>query len=124
MKKLSKCFKFYGIYFLLEIFLAFILSLLNIFGVNSSLCLVVNLICNILLFYFCGFILGKCTNRRGIIQGLITGSIMILILLITGIIFNISSFSFATIFYYLSLIIITVMGSTVGKNKKSKSSLK
>ena len=87
-------------------------------GMNSSLSKIIILILNLGIFFFYGLQRGKLTNKKGLLEGLFTGGILVMILLIITLIFFHSSLSLGTIFYYLALVFITVIGSTIGKNKK------
>jgi putative membrane protein (TIGR04086 family) len=107
------------IYLLLFLFLAlFILSIIYLYG-NISYN-VINTIILILMMIF-AFIIGYFqsinTNEKGIITGLKSGIILIAILFVLGIIFH-TPFKLTRIIYYIILLLITILGSIFGKNKK------
>lgn len=123
IKKVLNITKTFGIFILLEVLVSFIMGLFNLIGMNSSLSKIILLIFNIIIFLIYGIQRGKSTNKKGLIEGLITGSIMIVILFIIALIFFHSSISLATLFYYLILVLTSVIGATIGKNKKIDSTL-
>ena len=94
------------------------MGLFNLIGMNSSLSKIIILVVNLAIFFFFGFQKGKITNKKGFLEGIITGSIMITLLFIITLIFFHSNLSLASLFYYSSLFFITIIGSTIGKNKK------
>ena len=118
IKKILKAIKTFAIFILLEILISFIMGLFNLIGMNSSLSKIIILVVNLAIFFFFGFQKGKITNKKGFLEGIITGSIMITLLFIITLIFFHSNLSLASLFYYSSLFFITIIGSTIGKNKK------
>lgn len=112
--------KLIGIFILLELLISFLMGFLNLLGVKSFITSFIILLFNIVLYSICGFIVGKHTNKKGIVAGLITSIILVLIsLLLTLIIFN--KIGIKSLFYYLALFIITIVAATIGKNKKEGS---
>jgi len=118
IKKVWSTIKYFSIFTLLEILIAFIMGLFNLIGLNSSLTKIIILIINLLVFFFFGFQKGKKTNKKGFLEGIINGIILITILFTITIIFFHQILSLATLFYYMALIFASVVGSTIGKNKK------
>lgn len=118
IKKVLNIGKIFGIFILLEILISFIMGLFNLLGFNSSLSKIILLLVNIVIFFVYGIQRGKVTNKKGILEGLLTGGIMIMLLFIITLIFFHTSLSLATLLYYLALLFVTIVGSTVGKNKK------
>lgn len=110
-----------GIFLLLEICISFILGFFNLLGLNSSISTIILFIINILIFFIIGFKNGKKTNKKGFIEGLLTGSILIFILFLLSLIIFHKSLSLGSLFYYLSLLFTSVISSTIGKNKKNDS---
>lgn len=119
IKKLTN-FKYLGVFFLIELLLAFIMGLLNLMGVSSSLILILDLIINIGLFIFFGFKKGLNTNKKGLVEGAITGSLMCLTLFVISFIFFLKKISGFTLIYYLILILSSSLSSMVAKNKSMK----
>ena len=118
IKKILVYTKILGIFILLEVLFSFVMGLFNLLGMNSSLSKIILLIVNLIIFFIFGFTKGKITNKKGFIEGALTGLILILILFIISLIFFHSNISWATLIYYLALIFISMIGSTIGKNKK------
>ena len=111
------------IYFIIiQIFIAFILSFFELFGMDNGLLHLISLISNIIIYFVIGFKYGKKTNKKAWLEGLIICSILNLILLITNLLFfrTISSLS---IIYYLVLYILGIIGTITGKNNKKESTL-
>jgi len=117
---------YYGktiIYFIIvQIFVAFVLSFFELFGMDSGLLHLISLLSNILIYYIVGYKYGKKTNRKAWIEGLILGSILNGILLIINILFF-GSLSLLSIIYYLILYLFIIIGSIIGKNNKKESTL-
>lgn len=117
-----KTFLFYskiiGIFITLELCVSFLMGFFNLIGVSSFLTNTFLLIFNIILFSVYGYKAGKKTNKKGFIEGLITGSIFIVILLLLSLIIFHKSLTLSTLFYYLSLITISMVSSIIGRNKK------
>ncbi|MBQ6841288.1 MAG: DUF3792 family protein [Bacilli bacterium] len=107
----------------MEVLVSFIMGLFNLIGMNSSLSKIIILIINLALFFIYGLSRGKVTHKKGLIEGLITGGILVAILFVISLIFFHSAISIATIFYYLALIFATIVGATVGKNTKKDSTV-
>lgn len=120
IKKYLKIIKYLGIFILIELFIAFILGLINLFGVSSYITNLLSFLFNIALFFMLSFKKGKTTNKKAYIEGLINGLMLISCLLIITIIFFIKKISIYTVFYYLILISTSVIASILGKNTKKE----
>ncbi len=117
---------YYGktiIYFIIiQIFVAFILSFFELFGMDSGLLHLISLLSNILIYSIIGYKYGKKANRKAWIEGIILGSILNSILLIINIMFF-RSLSVLSIIYYMILYIFIIIGTIIGKNNKKESTL-
>lgn len=112
--------KLIGIFILLELLISFLMGFLNLIGVKSFITSFIILVFNIILYSIYGYKIGKTTNQKGLVAGFITAIILVLIsLILTLIIFN--NLGFKSLFYYLALIVITMVASMIGKNKKEGS---
>lgn len=69
--------------------------------------------------FIIGLILGKQSDSKGYLNGLLLSVITILLLVITSLIFKFP-LNINTLIYYVILIITTVLGSMIGINKKTK----
>lgn len=118
IKSLIKYTKKLGIFLLIEIFLAFFMSFFNLIGVNSSLTKIIIFITNIIVFAIFAFINGKTTNKKGFIEGIITGLLLIIPLFLISLIFFKNNLSLGTSFYYICLFTVSTVFATIGKNKK------
>jgi len=114
MKKFKKYFIFISIIILFYLFISLLYLFSNIsYNVISSVILIFNL----LFFLILGFMIAKNSKTKGIIIGLKTSSIIIIILLALTLLFK-NSFSVKNIIYYLLVILSTLFGSITSKNIK------
>lgn len=65
------------------------------------------------------FLLGKDSNKYGIVEGLKLGSIFLLIIIILKLIIN-SSFDIRTLIYSIIILLTSSVGAIIGINKKTK----
>ena len=121
IKKITNNIKKYGIFLLIEVLLAFVMGLFNLLGMNTSLSKIIILLTNIIIFFSYGYISGKKTSKKGYKDGLIQGLILISILFLISLILFYKDLSLGTIFYYLILLITSVISGIIGKNKKEDS---
>lgn len=118
MNRLINYLKFISIFLIMELAITFIMSLLNLLGVQSGITSLILFIFNIILIFILSFINAKKKTKNGYLEGLFLGLIFIFIMiLIKFILFN-SNFNIATILYYLILIITSIIGGMFGINKK------
>ncbi|MDD5865457.1 MAG: hypothetical protein PUD07_03080 [bacterium] len=120
IKKHLKTIKYLGIFILTETFLAFFLGFINLLGVSSYITNLLSFLFNITLFFILSFKKGKTTNKKGYIEGLINGFLLVLCLFIFTLIFFIKNISIYTILYYLILISTSIIASILGKNTKKE----
>ena len=117
---------YYGktiIYFIIiQIFIAFILSFFELFGMDSGLLHLLSLLANIIIYSVIGYIYGKKAKRKAWQEGILLGTILNAILLITNLLFLIT-ISLLSIIYYLVLYLFIVIGCIIGKNNKKESTL-
>lgn len=119
MKKTINYLKFVSIFLIIELMLTFIISLLNLLGVNSGITTIILLICNILLFFILNFINAHNNKKKGFLEGIILGLIFIFLMVLIKIILFNSGFKISTFIYYLILFITSIFGGMFGVNKKS-----
>lgn len=118
IKTIIKYSKLITYFILIEILISFILGIFNLLNINSGITSIISFISNIILFFIISYINGKKTNKKGLIEGLIISLILVSILFTISLIFFIKSLSYKTLIYYLCLIIVSLIASTIGKNKK------
>ncbi len=113
-----------GSFLIIEIFIAFLMSLLNLIGVSNQITNIVLFISNLIIFMLYGYLQGLKTNKKGFIEGLLIGGLLITILFVITLIFFIKTIRIGTLFYYLILLFCSMVGATIGKNKKAETNLK
>lgn len=108
-----------GYTFLLFLICTLFLTILNYTGILTGN--ILNIFSTILLFisiFIGGILTGRKANRKGYIEGIKFGSIiMVMILLINLLIFK-NKIHLISILYYLLIIFISMVGSIVGIAKK------
>ena len=112
--------KYLGYYTLFLITLVFITSLLNLIGVNSTITNLLIFIFNISLFFIFGLKNGKKASNKGYLAGLKVGGLFLLVLIIISLFTSKNIFSLSTFIYYLVLILASILGGSLGINKKSE----
>ncbi len=113
-----------GAFLIIEVFIAFLMSLLNLIGVSNQITNIILFISNLIIFTLYGYLQGLKTNKKGFIEGLLIGGLLISILFVITLIFFIKSIRIGTLFYYLILLFCSMVGATIGKNKKAETNLK
>lgn len=119
-----KYFKLASIFLIIELMIVFIVSLLNLIGLNGGISSIILLILNIILFFILTFYSGKNSNEKGYLVGLLTSSLLIFLMFVINSIFYGINLRLSTIIYYLILILTGVIGGTIGINKKKEDNLK
>ena len=93
------------------------LSYNNIF--SDKTLIIIQFISLFIIIFIESFYLGKSKDKKGYIEGIINGSIISLFFLIINIIFK-KKISIYKIIIYFIIIIISMIGSILGINKKMK----
>lgn len=93
------------------------LTIFNLFKLKTNRIMII--IIGAILMFIIGLILGKQSESKGYLNGLLLSVITILLLVITSLIFKFP-LNINTLIYYVILIITTVLGSMIGINKKTK----
>lgn len=93
------------------------LTIFNLFKLKTNRAIVI--IIGALLMFIVGLILGKKSEHRGYLNGLLLSVISILILLLISLIFSFT-LNINTLIYYVILVLATTLGSMLGINKKTK----
>ncbi len=117
LKNLLKYLGFYSIFLFL---LVFITSLLNLIGVNSTITNLMIFIFNIAAFFIFGLKNGRLATCKGYLAGLKVGGLFLGLLIIISLFASKNIFSLTTIIYYVTLILASIMGGSLGINKKSE----
>lgn len=112
--------KYIGYYLIFLILLIIICSLLNLIGINETITNALIIIFNSIMFLILGIRNGHLALKQGYMVGLKTGCLLILVLIIINLFIN--KFSFASIIYYIILLLCSTLGGIFGINKKNKDS--
>ena len=94
-----------------------VLTLLNLFKLETNKTIII--ITYSIIMFIIGVILGRFSNKRGYLKGLLFSTICIFLLIILSLIFRFS-LNINSIVYYVILVIATIFGSMLGINKKSR----
>ena len=118
MNKLINYLKFIAIFLILELLFTFIVSLLNLLGLNSGITTIIIFILNILLFFILSLINASKVKKKGFLEGIILGLIFIVLMVLIKIILFENTFNLSTFIYYLILLLTSLFGGMIGVNKK------
>lgn len=99
--------------FVLTIFYYFDIISNNIYNIMKMIIVIGSLFINSLL-------LGKNSNKYGIVEGLKLGAIFLIVMIIIKLITN-SSFDIRTLIYSLIILLTSSVGAVIGINKKESS---
>ena len=91
-----------------------VLSYFNI--VSGNILKIIELLIPIISIFVGSYILGNNSDNKGYIEGIKYGCIWIILFLIINLISN--NFTYLSLIYYLIIIIIAVISSIIGINKK------
>lgn len=118
MKKIIKYLKSIGISLISIIILNIFTTLLQYFNIFPNISNFFKILIIIISIFIGSFILGKNSLKKGYIEGLKFGIIIIILFsLINLILFK--NFQFKNIIYYLIIIVSSIFGSMIGIQKKS-----
>ena len=115
MKYLKSLGLFIGIFLILNIIIT-ILSYIEIF--NPTIIKILKIITIIISTAISGLYLGLKSNKKGYLEGLKLGGIIIALFLIITLILKPIEFTTYTIFYYMIIVGLAVLSSMCGINKK------
>ncbi len=117
LKNLSKIL---GITILMILGLSFLNTILYYFDIiASSVSSVMKLITPLISFFIGSYFLGKKAKKKGFLEGLKLGGILILLFLIIGSLTK-HSFSIKMMFYYFILLFTASVGGMAGINRKKE----
>ncbi len=120
MKKYNCYIKNFSLFLITELFVVFICSLINMFGISSSFSTVFLLIINLLLFFFFGYKHSIISSKKGYFIGFLNGFALLIFIYLINIIFFKGTFNINLITYYLALLLASIFGGMVGKTKKKE----
>lgn len=102
------------------ILLVFIVNLFNYFDVLSGMPLkIIKMIIPVIAMLIGSIYLGKKSIKKGYLEGIKLGIIVVFLFFIFSFLGLDKSLSFSRIIYYIIIIITTMLGSMIGINKKS-----
>lgn len=119
MQKLFNYLRYISIFIIFELLITFFTSLLNLIGLNSGITQIIILVSNIILFFILNYLNASRKKKRGFLEGIMLGSIFIILMMILKLLLFNKTFSITTIIYYIILIIVSIIGGMFGVNKKS-----
>ena len=97
---------------ILNIFYYFDLISNNVYNISKMLIILISL-------FIYSYLLGKYSEKYGLIEGLKLGSFFLIIMILIKILIN-DSFSIRTILYIIIILLTTGIGGVLGINKKEK----
>ena len=110
-----------GYIFLSILIGTFILTFFNYFNIISDKVMnIFKMILTLFIFIFGGFYLSKRSKKRGFLEGIKIGFIICLFFLIVTLLGFNSSFEWKNIIYYLILIISSMTGGIIGKQRRKE----
>ena len=97
-----------------------VVTLLNYFGILNGTILNITLTTIIILSLFIGgYLTGKKANKKGYLEGIKFGSIMIILIILLNLIVFKNKFNLINILFYLSLLTSSVLGSMFGISRNN-----
>ena len=113
-KKIFNCLTWF---FILLLVGTLVLTLFNYFNIiNSKVISIMKFILPVISMFISSYRLGKLSDKKGYLEGLKFGGIVILIFSLLVILLD--KFELKSLIYYLILILTSIMSSTVGINRK------
>ena len=117
MNYLKKIYKPLIYTFSIIIISTLIITALSYFNIiNYKISIYLEIITGVIVFLIGGIKIGKLSNKKGYIEGLKFGLIILILMFIISLIFNL--FKYKSLIYYLLLLISSIIGSMLGINKK------
>lgn len=108
-----------GYTFLFVIASCVIITILNYFNIlNGNILNIISIIIMLLSLFIGGFLTGKSANKKGYLEGIKFGGIMVIIILLLNLLVFKNSFTLINILYYFSLLFVSTIGSMLGIQKR------
>ena len=96
-----------------------IITILNYFGLlNNNVLKILSILLVSFSMTLGGFFTGKKANKKGYLEGIKFGSILIIIFVMLNLLLFKNSFSLINILYYIILLFCSMLGSMIGIQKK------
>ncbi len=122
MNNILNYLKYFGLFFIFIFVIAIITSIINLFGISSTLTNKLGVILTGISFFIIASIASKNNQDKGYILGMKLGIIFIIFLVIINLIFFRSKISIDRFIYYIILLASSILGGSFGKNFKQKKS--
>lgn len=97
-----------------------VISLLYYLLFSTKVVNVLTFLYMVALFFLFGFKTGKRTENRGFLAGLKIGFLLLLVLLLFNLVFYQTGFKLIRVIYYMVLLFASVIGATLGINRKKE----
>ena len=118
MKKILNSLMWFFIFLFIGTLVVTLINYFNIF--NGNIILIIRFIIPMIGMIISGYRLGKSSDKKGYLEGIKLGSIIILIFMFLVIILD--KFEVKSVFYYLILLLTSIVSSMVGINMKKLNS--
>lgn len=107
------------LFFIILITGTLIITIINYFNIlNNKLISIIKFLLPTTSIFISSYNLGKISDKLGYLEGLKLGSIIITTFILLTILLN--KFNLKSILYYLILLLISIIGSMIGINKKKQ----
>lgn len=117
MHNLFNRFKNYLYLMLIVLISSLILAILYLFSnINYNIISTILIIINIIFTFLLGYLYSLRKNEKGLISGLKVGSLYIIIIFFISLILH--AFKLNSLMYYGIILLSTILGAIVGKNKR------
>lgn len=108
-----------GYTFLIVIASCIIITTLNYFNIlNGNILNIISIIIMFLSLFIGGLLTGRSASKKGYLEGIKFGGIMIVIILLLNLLVFNNKFTLINILYYLSLLLMSTIGSMLGIQKR------
>ena len=119
MEYIKKFFKSYLYTIIPILIITLILTIFNYFSImNYTTLKILEYILLFISIFIGSFILGKSSKKKGILEGVKFGLIIVIFILLLNLIAFNTSFNIKTFIYYSMIMITSIIGSVLGINKK------
>ena len=93
------------------------ITLFNYFNIlSSNIISILKFLIPLIGILVSGFVMGKNSSKKGYIEGLKLGSIIVIVLIVISLLFN--KFNVRSVIYYFVLLFSSILSSMFGINKK------
>lgn len=97
-----------------------VISILYYFLFSTKFVNVLSFVYMVFVFFLFGYKAGKKTENRGFLAGIKIGLLLLLVLILFNLLFFQTKFQIIRVIYYMVLVFASVVGSTIGINRKKE----